>query len=373
MRIVCIDDEFLSLSLIQRQLEKIEGIEVVGAFTNPLEGKEFILNTEIDAAFLDIEMTPINGLHLAEEILEELPDLNISFVTAYDSFAVNAFEINAIDYLLKPVKSERVLKTVERIREELKEKKKQKSELPASLHIKLAPFLAFEEKPGVVDALQWRTSKSKELFIYLLQNNGVIIEKSAIIDLLWSEYELDKAYSLLYTTIYNIRKQLVPFNEQITLHNHSYGYLLELKNVAVDLFDWEHALDELTRLDETSVDTYEMVMRDYPGPYLSDCDFVWLEPERQRYEKKRISAINQLADFYLKQGKRPKAIDWYNVLVEDYPTLEEAHFQLMKLYEASGDFGMMMQQYSTLTKICRDYYQAKPSPHIVDWYIAKVS
>lgn len=115
MRVVCIDDEDLALRLLERQLEKSSEMEIVGTFTNPLEGLDFIIGNEVDVVFLDIDMSPINGMGIAEKILEKLPETIIVFVTAYESYAVEAFELDAIDYILKPVKASRLRATVDRI------------------------------------------------------------------------------------------------------------------------------------------------------------------------------------------------------------------------------------------------------------------
>lgn len=372
MRVVCIDDEHLSLDYIERQLKRIDNVDIIGAFTNPLEGKEFILKHNLDVVFLDIEMTPINGLEIAEEILQERPEIIFVFVTAYESFAVDAFELNAMDYIVKPVKFNRLQITMHRIQKALEGMKKKKFRISNNLRVKIAPFLAFEVTPDIFEPLQWRTTKSQELFTYLLQNNGVIVEKSSIIDLLWDEYDMEKAYSLLYTTIYNIRKQLKPYNKHIVLNNHSYGYLLELHNVEIDLVCWEKELEKLPRINNTNHTEYEKVMQLYSGDYLSGYDYTWLEGERHRLERLWLSKANEIASFYTETNKWVDAIRWYSEIINSDPMIEEAHFNLMKIYEANGDFTFMMQQYNDLHKVWRDNFDKKPSKEIVEWYISKL-
>src|SRR5690625_851803 len=77
--------------------------------------KKNILSKKPDIIFLDIQMPGISGINLAEEIQCSLPETNIVFVTAYDEYAVRAFELSAIDYLLKPVRSNRLKDTIQRI------------------------------------------------------------------------------------------------------------------------------------------------------------------------------------------------------------------------------------------------------------------
>ena len=369
MRVVCIDDEQLALHYIERQLEKIADVEVIGSFVNPLKGKEFILREEPDVIFLDIDMTPINGMEIAEKILEKLPDVIIVFVTAYETYAVNAFELNATDYIVKPLKLERLELTINRIKKRLQHQQEKFVSHPLNLRIKMTPSLAFETEPDVFEPLPWRTAKTQELFIFLLQNQGVVIEKSAIIELLWDDYDLDKAYSLLYTTIYNIRKQIKAFQEHIVLHNHSYGYLLELNRVKVDYVEWLKAMETLPELTAATVSDYERAMDMYAGTYLANYDYTWLEAERHRYERLWLQTSTRIASFYYNNGKINDAIRWYNYMIDHDPTIEDAHFELMKLYGEKGDFAAMMQQYTILHKVWRSYYDAKPSDYIMEWYM----
>ncbi len=373
MRAVCIDDEHLSLNYFKKQLTKIDKVHVIGAFTNPLEGKDFVLNENVDVLFLDIEMPSVSGMEIAAQILEVKPNLIIIFVTAFESFAVGAFELNAMDYLVKPVRLDRLRLTIKRIEKQLQARRKGSPQSVDKFRIKLAPYLAFEVKANVFEALPWRTSKTQELFIYLLQNNGVIVDKSAITELLWEGYALEKSTSLLYTTIYNIRKQIKPFEEHLVLHNHSNGYLLELRNVEIDLLHWEREIENLSEVSSSTITAYEEAMNHYSGTYLSGYDYTWLEAERHRLERLWINTVKRIALFYEEAEKTADALRWYQAIADRYPTIEEVHLKLMKLYEANGDFTLMMQQYNTLYKICWEYFDEKPSQYIIDWYLNKLS
>ncbi len=107
-----IDDEPLAIEVIQEHLENFsEQIECIGTFTKPIESLQ-VLNTEnVDILFLDINMPAINGI----EFIKALPNKPyVIFTTAYREFAVDAFELNALDYLVKPVSTARFLKSINR-------------------------------------------------------------------------------------------------------------------------------------------------------------------------------------------------------------------------------------------------------------------
>lgn len=119
LRVVLVDDERCVLEELAYRLDG--KAEIAGKFTSSLEAVEAIADLAPDAVFLDIEMPGLNGLDAAAEILALLPETAIIFVTAYSHHAVKAFELNAIDYLVKPVQPKRLDKALERLAERLAE------------------------------------------------------------------------------------------------------------------------------------------------------------------------------------------------------------------------------------------------------------
>ncbi|MCG8307539.1 MAG: LytTR family DNA-binding domain-containing protein [Cytophagales bacterium] len=108
---IAIDDEPLALELVEGYINKIPFLRLVGTFDNSGEALEVINNEPIDLIYSDINMPDINGLQLVK-VLENGP--KVIFTTAYDSFAVQGFELDAVDYLLKPFSFERFLIATEK-------------------------------------------------------------------------------------------------------------------------------------------------------------------------------------------------------------------------------------------------------------------
>lgn len=115
IRVVLIDDEELAIQTLERILSKFSNISVVGSFTDPIKGLMQMATLKPDVVFLDIEMPVINGFEVARQLVSTSEKIQIVFVTAFDDYAVRAFELNSLDYLLKPVTPERMEKTVNRI------------------------------------------------------------------------------------------------------------------------------------------------------------------------------------------------------------------------------------------------------------------
>ena len=116
---VIIDDERLAREEVKRALKAHPEFEIVGEASHVDEAKELIERVSPELIFLDIHMPGKSGFDLLEE-LSSVPE--VVFTTAYDQYAVKAFELNALDYLVKPLREERFAKTMEKVKAELAKK-----------------------------------------------------------------------------------------------------------------------------------------------------------------------------------------------------------------------------------------------------------
>jgi two-component system LytT family response regulator len=114
LRVVIVDDEEPARALVREYLERAGGVEIVGECRNGFEAVKAVNDKAPDLLFLDVQMPKLNGF----EVLELLGrDVAVVFVTAFDEHAIKAFDVHAVDYVLKPVSPERVALAVERARE----------------------------------------------------------------------------------------------------------------------------------------------------------------------------------------------------------------------------------------------------------------
>lgn len=118
IRVLLAEDEEPARKRMLRLLENFEQIEIVGLAEDGLQALEQLVDLEPDVVFLDIEMPGLNGLEVAQNIPKNLHPI-IIFATAYQEHAVKAFELNSVDYLLKPITKERMLTTIEKIQKNL--------------------------------------------------------------------------------------------------------------------------------------------------------------------------------------------------------------------------------------------------------------
>ena len=112
-----IDDEPLARQELLYLLQSVDGVEVLAQGSNGIEAVELVCAHKPDVVFLDVQMPGLDGFAALKKLLDKKVDLpQVVFATAFDQYAVRAFEVNAVDYLLKPFDRNRVLKTIEKVR-----------------------------------------------------------------------------------------------------------------------------------------------------------------------------------------------------------------------------------------------------------------
>ncbi len=116
MRCVIIDDEQPAIQVIRRHIDRLQHLELVGTANNPLVGIELIKREKPDVVFLDIQMDEMSGIDVMKIIAEFS---KVVFCTAYSEFAVQSYELDAVDYLMKPIEFPRFALAVQRVADSL--------------------------------------------------------------------------------------------------------------------------------------------------------------------------------------------------------------------------------------------------------------
>ena len=116
---VVVDDEQLARDELCYMLEQIGSVEVVAQAGNGLEAVGIVERVSPDVLFLDVQMPGLNGFEVAHRLLQNGTSPNIVFVTAFDRHAIEAFEVNAVDYVLKPIEAARLEKALDRVRQRM--------------------------------------------------------------------------------------------------------------------------------------------------------------------------------------------------------------------------------------------------------------
>lgn len=311
----------------------------------------------------------MNGLELGEQLQAAVPRIEIVFITGHDQYAVRAFELYALDYILKPVRMDRLRLTVQRLRDKFQEGPDHSETAKTPL------FLCFNQLrfqlPGMEpQTLKWRTSKAQELFAYLLHHRERTVDRDTLIELLWPDFEVSRATQQLYTTIYHIRQTLAKAGlttVRIIKGELETGYRLTIGGAQVDTEEWEQRLKRLGAIDITTVGEHEQVMEQFAGNYLGEYEYLWAEYERERIRLLWQQHAENLARFYMHHGNTKAAIDVNRRIQRQIPDREETYLTLMKLYDALGDKSGVEEQYWLLATRMKELELALP-PKISEWY-----
>lgn len=112
LRAYIVDDEPLAVERLTRLLDKTGRVEIAGATTDPETALEYLLKFDVDVLFLDIQMPVLTGFDLLQKLNR---DVRVIFTTAYDQYAIEAFSVNSIDYLMKPIEADRLVKALDKL------------------------------------------------------------------------------------------------------------------------------------------------------------------------------------------------------------------------------------------------------------------
>lgn len=363
MKTILIDDEKLALEYLDRALQPLKEIRVIGKYTNPYKALIEIMNEQPEIVFLDIEIPEISGLDLAEKIMKDFPDTHIIFITSYDEYAIQAFEIGSLDYILKPVNTDRLANTVRRILAQ----KKEKAVYPMVCCFQELRFTYYGDTSRVIE-VKWRTTRAKELFAYLIHNRKKVVPKEIIIEELWGDRDIKDKFSLLYNSIYHIRTTLESIDFPININSADGGYRIEMNGVLIDVEEWEKGFEQLSYQTEASIQKQRALMNMYQGDYFEVHDYFWVHHERERLKVLWFIYMEKTGDDYMAQNNYSEAALVFLQFQKVAPYEENSYFKLMKVYYALGDFHSVTWQYSMLTKMLDEEYQSTPHSSVIDWY-----
>lgn len=299
MKVILVDDEPIALEVLGSILSTYEDINILGSYIDPIVALKELKELQPDVIFLDIEMGATNGLEMAQLFLEQHNSVEIVFITAYSQYAVDAFEVNAMDYLLKPIQEKRLYKTIERLRERTNKNHIKDNKINILENkLKIKSFGVFEVLDNFDNPLIWRTQKTKELFAYLWGQEERQVSKILIMETIFPDKDLDKAIALLHTTIYQLRKSLEKLGHSngIVYFNDSY----QLNVPIVSDFD---ELNKIVHSNAFNEEDIKKILNIYKGDFLEEEGYHWAMGIQQRYKDIVLNILEGFAKNQLKVGK----------------------------------------------------------------------
>ncbi len=325
--IIVIDDEAVNVEMLSSMIETNFTENTVYKYTEPEHLLSDIKKIKPDIAFIDIEMPKINGLKLAEKIKELHSDVGVILISSDSSYAVAAFEINAMDYILKPVSYERLEKSINRY--------KCKKGCQSSI-LKISVFGKMDVHKGNKQ-VKWQGSKNAELFAFLLHNIGKSIHKDEIIDTLWSDFEYRRASANMQTAMSRIRKSLSKIGSEIKISYSCGYYKMKMENVNFDREKFEQLSNSLTNIDESNYRKAIELIQLYKGDLFEKEGYIWSYNQQLILKKIYHRILKKLITFFIKNERIDEAIILLEKIVIENINNSYAKKILKKISLNNGD------------------------------------
>ena len=196
IKVIIVDDEPAMLLAMKRMLSTIEGVELVGSFQSVSGVLDFVRETDVDLAFLDIQIAADNGIELAHSLRSARADLDIVFTTSHTEYAIDAYDVYPLDYMVKPISKNRLVSTIIRAANRRHASPMDIDDLtPNRLTVQCLGCFEVISKQEV-GKLKWISKKSMELFAYLLVHRGRNVAKFRILEDVFPELPLKECGNL---------------------------------------------------------------------------------------------------------------------------------------------------------------------------------
>lgn len=362
MRVILIDDEKPALAHIEWLFERDGRLQVAAKFTSARDGIQDVRNTPAQIVFLDINMPGLNGLEAAEHIRSINPDIRIVYITAYSEYAIEAFEHNALDYLLKPVHPERFKKTITRIMEDYSRGKPENQPLPGR-QVLCFKRLAFHDDGKTNTSLRLRTLKAQELFAFLLHYKDQWVAKQQLLDTLWPDSDYEKAMMLLHTSVYQIRKLMKDWKVEALVEFALDSYRLTSNGLKLDVEQFELGVAAIRTIDtEQQRIAAEQALSLYAGDYFEEHDFLWARQRRDELRAKYVRFVRSLIHYEMNAGHEQDALKRLLLLHEQEPYSDELCRQVLKLFGQLGEQEALVLYYDDFARLLLEDLNCEPEP-----------
>lgn len=368
MKVIIIDDEKGMHIIMKRMLGKVNEVEIVGSFQETSTAYSFLTNQDVDLIFMDINMPRESGLEFAGRLRESGRQMRIVFVTSHKEYSLPAFDVYAFDYIVKPVNQARLLHTVLRALSETSSVKGSVEHDSSSMRVQFNCLGGMEIRNANNELVKWKTSKSAELFGYLLIHKGRLVSRARIIEDMFGEMPLKNAETYLYTSVYQLRKLLDTYGLKESLHSDSNHYALDLTRIRVDMLSFEEGCKQMIEVEETHIEQALALEQLYAGDLFGDRAFPWAWSEVERFRLMYTAFTHRLCNALLNRGDTQTAIRLIIKLTAHNELDEETIKLFMKALALQNNKEALMRQYHHFTETLYQELGIRPSPDVAGFY-----
>ncbi|GIQ70650.1 response regulator [Xylanibacillus composti] len=361
MKVIVIDDEPAMHYIMSRLLGKFPGVEVVGCFEDTVSAVRHMEEHEVHVAYVDISMPRETGIQFAERIAQLHPDLHIVFVTSNDEYALHAFELAALDYIMKPVMPERLEMSVNRARALFHSR--ETAEEPDANPVRIYALGGLEVQTAH-GSVKWISRKSAELFGYLLLHQGRVVSRVRIIADVFGDMPPSNAEKYLNTSVYHLRKALDPHGLKSIVQSDSEGYRLHIVNASIDFIAFEENVKRLAEIESSNLEQALESEAQYVGDLFGERGFGWALSDMERLSALYAAFVKKLAKVLLERHEEETAVRMLNKLFNRNELDEETVELLLYAYAAKKDQASLAKLYRNFVKGLRLELGIDPSKEL---------
>lgn len=364
MKVVVVDDEPIMLLAMKRMLSDMEGIELIGSFQHAAEVSAFIENEHVDLAFLDIQIATANGIELARQLRLMNKELDIVFTTSHSGYAMEAYDVYPLDYIVKPISRQRLTQTVARA-------VKRRSQLLSSIHelavtdnpkLKVRILGCVEVNSVQQGSVKWISKKSEELFVYLVLHRGQNVAKMRVIEDLFPNMPYKNGEVYLNTVVYQLRKALIPHGFREILISGQEKYRIEMSQLDVDFIQFEQGVTQLTDISDHNIASAIELEKLASGELFEEQSFVWAMMERESMNMHYQTFAMQLSNWLCVHERYREAVQIARRLVARNEFDERSNQQLLIILGELGDKQALHSYYNRYVQMLQKELKLQPSP-----------
>ena len=356
MKAVLIDDEIPSLNLMKRIVGQSPDFQIAGCYTDAVSALRDLPALMPDVIFTDIEMDGVSGMDLARRAGKLCPDIQIVFVTAYEQYAVDAFALDAVNYLMKPITPRALEETAARLRRSLAPRPAEDRALC------FGEFEVFSRRSG--EPIRWPTAKAKELFACLLCGRGRQAEKWRLCEALWPDSPPRKVENRLYSTVNRVKTALKSAEIPPSVFCDKGKYSLGAENFSCDFWEADSFFRAASGINDGNVAEYEKILALRRGALFEGEDFPWAEGMASRLERQFRAAEKSCAAYYMKNKRYEKADFHLRAVLALDPTDEESAAMLMGACFFQRKKRALQQVYAAYCGRLYEEQGEKPAPEV---------
>lgn len=335
MNVIVIDDEKAMHLIMSKLLKKIPSVTLLGMFFSTDQAIEILKTHQVDLVFVDINMPKENGMTFAQKLRRLHAQVQVAFVTSHKDYALDAFELSAVDYLIKPISMERLQQTIEKARA-LKDFKNSSENQSITNELSVYTFGTFEVRSTKGGNVKFISKKSMEVFGYLLLHMGRKVSRIKLIAEVFPEMPQKNAETYLNTAMYQLRKSLEVHGHRHIVLSGNDGYELDLSTEKVDVFQLKQFFTNHPNVELFDLEDFLIIESLYNGELFEECGYLWAVNESSHYDQMYVSYALKASEISLEKGDSVKAIELLSKLMKLNKWNEDVAILLMQAYAKNG-------------------------------------